>query len=61
MGASSNSRRERWAEVVAITGKCPFCPPHDGENRAKRQRTDRHKSRRKGRSQPTPATPKASE
>jgi hypothetical protein len=49
MGASSKSKRERWGEVVSKTGKCPFCPPHDGENAKKRPRTNKYKSKRKGR------------
>lgn len=39
--------RERWAEVVRQTHKCPRCPPHDGENRGRRPRSDKHKTRHK--------------
>jgi len=49
MGADSKSKRERWGEVVSKTGKCPFCPPHNGENAKRRTRTDKYKSKRKGR------------
>lgn len=49
MGASSKSKRERWAEVVKETCKCPFCPAHNGENAKRRPRPDKYKSQRKGR------------
>jgi hypothetical protein len=39
--------RERWAEVVNKTCKCRFCPPHGIENRGRRPRSDKHKTRRK--------------
>jgi hypothetical protein len=46
MGATSKSKRERWVDIVKETGKCPFCPPHDKENAGKKQRSDKHKSKR---------------
>lgn len=49
MGATSKSKRERWNEVCNQTGKCGYCPPHGGENAKKRPRTDKYKSKRKGR------------
>lgn len=27
------------------TGKCQFCKPHDGENRRRRAKADKHKRR----------------
>lgn len=49
MGATNNSKRERWGEVCDKTKKCPRCPPHAGENASKRPRSDKYKSKRKGR------------
>lgn len=48
MGATSKSKRKRWNEVAAETKKCGHCPPHDGENKTKRRRPDKYKSKRKG-------------
>lgn len=28
-----------------VGGKCTICPPHDGENRGRRPRSDKHKRR----------------
>ncbi len=50
MGATAKSKRRRWKKVVAKTGKCPFCPPHGGENAKKKPKTDKYKSKRKGKS-----------
>lgn len=49
MGATSKSKRERWKEVTKKTKKCPLCPPHGVENAKKRPRTDKYKTKRKGR------------
>lgn len=48
MGASPKSKRERWNEISNETKKCPHCPPHGGENAKKKPRSDKHKSKRKG-------------
>lgn len=49
MGATAKSKRERWGEVCDKTGQCGFCGPNKGENAKKRPRTDKYKSKRKGR------------
>jgi hypothetical protein len=49
MGADPKSRRKRWETVCKKTKDCPHCPPNRGENAKKQPRSDRHKSKRKGR------------
>lgn len=49
MGASAKSKRERWKEIVKETKDCSFCGPNKGENANRRPRTDKYKSKRKGR------------
>lgn len=49
MGATSKSKRDRWKKVASETGKCSRCPPHSGENARKKPKSDKHKSKRKGR------------
>lgn len=49
MGATPKSRRERWNEVCKETKDCAHCPPHKIENARKKPRSDKHKSKRKGR------------
>lgn len=29
------------------SGKCTFCPAHDGENRGRRPKSDKHKNKRR--------------
>lgn len=41
--------RVRHNRALTRAGKCDRCPPHDGENRGRRPRGDRHKTARKGR------------
>lgn len=49
MGATSKSKRERWEEIQKKTKDCPYCGPNRGENANRRARTDKYKSKRKGR------------
>jgi hypothetical protein len=42
-------RRLRRIEASRKEGKCPICPPHDGENKRKQPKADKYKSKRKGR------------
>lgn len=50
MGATNKSKRQRWNEVTKKTKDCPRCPPHKKENKTRhRPRTDKYKSKRKGR------------
>lgn len=49
LGASAKSKRERWKEIVKETKDCSFCGPNKGENANRRPRTDKYKSKRKGR------------
>jgi hypothetical protein len=44
---SRKGNRERTEELVRRTGICPFCPRHDGENRKRRPKPDRHKNKRR--------------
>lgn len=44
---SGRGNRERDAEIERRTGICGFCPRHDGENRKRRPRSDRHKDKRR--------------
>lgn len=46
MGADSKSKRDRWKQVTKKTNKCPYCPPHNGENAKKRARPDKYKNKR---------------
>lgn len=48
MGASSKSKRSRWNEITKATKDCSRCPPHKEENEQKKQRSDKYKSKRKG-------------
>lgn len=50
MGATSKSKRDRWNDITKKTKKCPMCPPHKKENSKKKQRSDKYKSKRKGKS-----------
>jgi hypothetical protein len=43
------AEKKRWMKICDKEGKCARCPPHDNENRRRRARSDRHKTRRKGR------------
>ncbi len=49
MGADAKSKRERWGEITKQTKDCGFCGPNRGENAKRRPRTDKYKSKRKGR------------
>ena len=45
----TNNRAARIARrhmIAEKTGKCSYCPPHDGENRRHRPRDDRYKNHR---------------
>jgi hypothetical protein len=42
-----DSERLRLKKAFAKDGKCERCPPHDGENRRRRPRSDRHKNKRR--------------
>lgn len=48
MGATPKSKRARWKVVTKKTKKCPLCPPHGGENAKKKPKSDKYKSKRKG-------------
>jgi hypothetical protein len=41
----SADRKERWKKITQETAKCPFCPPHDRENRGRRPKSDAHKNK----------------
>lgn len=49
MGATSKSKRKRWNKLTKQTKECSHCPPHKGENAKKKPRSDKYKSKRKGR------------
>ncbi len=42
---SAADKKERRRKIANKTGKCPFCPPHDRENRGRRVRSDKHKNK----------------
>jgi hypothetical protein len=41
--------KARWAEIVKVTRKCPYCPKHGKENASPVMRPDRYKDVRKER------------
>ena len=41
--------KQRRLEIVQRTKKCGLCPMHDRENRGRRPKPDKYKSKRKGR------------
>jgi uncharacterized protein (DUF433 family) len=43
----SIDRKRRRLQMEKAEKKCSRCPPHDGENRGRRTRPDRYKSRRR--------------
>ena len=45
----STDRKERRRKIADDNWKCDRCKPHDGENRGRRPRSDKHKTDRKGR------------
>lgn len=38
-------KKKRWESICKEDGKCPICPIHDGENRRRRQRSDKYKNK----------------
>lgn len=48
--SSGVDKKLRRAQLENGRYACSRCPPHDGENRRRRPRSDRYKSVRKGRS-----------
>ncbi len=43
--AADNSSIYRKAKRMTLG--CAFCPPHDGENRRRRPKPDKHKNKRR--------------
>lgn len=46
---STVNRRQHLRKKLGLDKRCPICPPHGGENSARKPKTDRYKSERKGR------------
>ena len=42
---SAADKKKRKQSICQKTGKCPFCPTHDRENRGRRVRSDKYKNK----------------